>query len=245
MKQRILFGALTFLAASLSAADSDSQEEVKRAAKKLAESGSYSWKTTVDVGGGTGGGGAGRFRPGPTEGKIGKDSVAVLSMARGDNTTQAVIKGDKGAIKTDDGWKSLAELSEGDGGQPNRGMFLARMLRSFKMPVAEAEDLLSKTKEIKKTEGVYTANLTEEGAKSLLTFGRRPGADAPAPKDAKGSVKFWLKDGALSKYEFNIQGKITGREDREIEINRTTTVEIKDIGSTNVDVPEEAMKKLS
>jgi hypothetical protein len=239
MREKILIGTVALLATCVLAADPSSEGEVKAAAKKLADSGSYSWKTTTDVAGG------GRFRPGPTEGKIAKDGVALLAITRGENTTQAVLKGDKGAIKTDDGWMSLSDLT-GDGGQPNRAAFMARALRSFKTPAAEAEDLLAKAKGIQKSEGVYTGDLSEEGVKELLTRGfRRPGGDAPAPKDAKGSVKFWLKEGMLSKYEFNVQGKIMGREDREFEINRTTTVEIKDVGTTKVEVPEDAMKKLS
>ena len=48
----------------------------------------------------------------------------------------------------------------------------------------------------------------------------------------------------LAKYEFKVSGKVTfNGNDRDVE--RTTTVEIKDIGSTRVDVPEAAKKKLS
>jgi hypothetical protein len=36
-----------------------------------------------------------------------------------------------------------------------------------------------------------------------------------------------------------------GQDATEIEINRTTTVEIKDVGTTTVTVPDEAKKKLS
>jgi hypothetical protein len=57
-------------------------------------------------------------------------------------------------------------------------------------------------------------------------------------------VKFWLKDGALSKYQFNVKGTMSfNGNDREID--RTTTVEIKDVGTTKLTVPEEAKKKLS
>ena len=50
----------------------------------------------------------------------------------------------------------------------------------------------------------------------------------------------------LSKYQYKVQGKLTvGEDKREVEINRTTTVEIKDLGSTKVKLPEEAKKKLS
>ena len=56
-------------------------------------------------------------------------------------------------------------------------------------------------------------------------------------------MKFWLKDGALSKYEFKVQGKADFN-GNEMDVDRTTTVEIKDVGATKVDVPEDAKKKL-
>jgi hypothetical protein len=58
--------------------------------------------------------------------------------------------------------------------------------------------------------------------------------------DASGAVKFWLKDGLISKYEFKVKGTINGNA-RE----RTTTVEIKDVGTTKLEVPKGAKKKLS
>src|SRR5882724_3412759 len=103
MKKRILCGAMTLMAGSLLAADSD---DVKAAAKKLDGQSNYSWKTTVAV---PEGGGGGRFRPGPTEGKTEKDGYTWLSMTLGDNTTVAVIKGDIGAAKMEGEWRSLAE----------------------------------------------------------------------------------------------------------------------------------------
>ena len=73
-------------------------------------------------------------------------------------------------------------------------------------------------------------------------MGGRRGSNAPEPKNAKGSVKFWVKDGLLAKLELKLQGIINfNGEDRDV--NRTTTVEIKDVGTTKVNVP--ASKKLS
>jgi hypothetical protein len=239
MKRSILYGAVALMAGSLLAADSDS---VKAAAKKLAAESNYSWKTVIVV---PEGGGGNRFRPGPTEGKTEKDGYTFLSMTRGDNKIEAVIKGDKGAAKMEDDWQSLSELA-GDG-QPGPGTFMARRLRSYKTPAAEAEDLAGKTQGLKKDGDVYSGDLTEEGAKSILSFGGgRAGGGGqapPEPKNAKGSVKFWLKDGQLAKYEHKVSGTISfGGEDRDME--RTTTVEIKDVGKTKVEVPEEAKKKL-
>ena len=71
MKRNLMFGILVLLAGPLLAADSTPKDEVTGAAKKLADAGGYSWKTTVETTGG-------RFRPGPTEGKLSKDSVAIF-----------------------------------------------------------------------------------------------------------------------------------------------------------------------
>src|SRR5437773_1771254 len=109
MKRNLLLAMLPLLASSLLAADSSPKDDVASAAKNLAAKGNYSWKTTVETAGGGGGGGGGRFRPGPTDGKADKDGTIWLSMTRGENTTEAVLKGSKGAIKTQDGWKSLSE----------------------------------------------------------------------------------------------------------------------------------------
>jgi len=75
----------------------------------------------------------------------------------------------------------------------------------------------------KQADGTLSGSLTEEKVKDLLLMGRR--SDTP-PKDLKGSVRFWLKEGALAKYEFNVQGKVPGRDGQAFDLNRTTTVEI-------------------
>ena len=207
----------------------DAKDEVKSAAKKLADAGGYSWKTTVE-------GGNARFRPGPSDGKVAKDGLTHLMMTRGENKIEAYLKGEKGAVKMMDEWQSLSEAGEGDGAQGRA--FLVRMLKAFKAPAAQAEDLVSKTKELKKEEGAYSGDLTEDGAKELLTRGRGEASDA------KGSVKFWLKDGQLSKYEFTLKGKLSFN-GNDIDVDRTSTVEVKDVGSTKVEIPDEAKKKLS
>ena len=47
----------------------------------------------------------------------------------------------------------------------------------------------------------------------------------------------------LTKYELKTFAKITFQ-DEERDIDRTTTTEITDVGSTKVEVPEDAKKKL-
>src|SRR5262245_19021649 len=227
MKTKILLGFLSLSAVTLIAAEDAAKEEVLSAAKKLKEN--YSWKSTVD---------AGTFNT-ITEGKTDKDGLASLSMKTGDTTREAFVKGGKGAVKSaDEGWQSLSELETASGGGRGR-QFMLRRLQNFKAPADEVARLVSKTKEIKKEGDVYSGELTEAGAKELLAFGRRTGSDAPEPKGAKGSVKFWTKDGLLSKYELKQQGTLSfNGQDRDIDV--TTTVEIKEVGTTKFEVPDEA-----
>ena len=110
---------------------------------------------------------------------------------------------------------------------------------AFLAPAVQAAELASFSKDLKKDGDAFASDLTEEGAKTLLRF--RRGSDGPAVSNAKGSVKIWLKDGALTKYEYKIQGNINfGGND--VNVDRVTTVEIKDVGKTKVEVAEEAKK---
>src|SRR5260221_2145172 len=111
MKKNILISTMALVAGSLLAADSSPKDDVIAAGKKLAEKSNYSWKSTLDLGPNS------QFTPGPTEGKTEKDGYTWLSVTFNDNTTIGVRKGNKVAVKTDDGWKSGEETSadSGDG----------------------------------------------------------------------------------------------------------------------------------
>jgi hypothetical protein len=235
MKKIASFSAITLFAQLLLAAASP-KEDVTSATKKLAEAANYTWKTTVTVPDGS------RFRPGPTEGKTEKDGFTHLTLRFGDATTQAAMKGKKAAATDREGdWQSVADLENGEG----PGRFLGRMVRNLKVPAMQAAELAGYAKDLKKDTDAYSSELTEAGAKALLSsFRRGDGGDSPTVSDAKGSVKFWLKDGTLSKYEFSLTGKVSFN-GNERDVDRTTTVEIKDLGTTKVEVPAAAKKKLS
>jgi hypothetical protein len=233
MKPTVLFNAAAlFVATTLVAADSNPKDEITAAAKKLGGASNYSWRTTVVVPEDA------RFKPGPTEGKTEKDGFTLLTITFGDNETRAVLKGDKGAAINPEGeWRSADEMANAEG----PGRFMGMMLRNFKAPAAQAADLASFSKELKKDGDTYVSDLTEEGAKAFLTLRRGGNATVTNPK---GSVKFWVKDGELTKYEFHVKGTVNFN-GNEFEQDRTTTVVIKDVGATKITVPEEAKKKLT
>ena len=231
--KRTLFTALASTLA-LAACLADAKDDVKTAAQKLADAANYSWTATTEIEGG-------QFTPAPVTGKAEKGGYAVVSSERDGNTSTAVLKGDKGVMKTDAGWQTAEEIqaaAQGGGGGRLRGMLLRARL-----PANEAGKLADKAKELKSANDVVSGDLTEEGAKEAASFNRRPGGQFPEPKNAAASVKFWLKDGQLSKFQVRISSIMTfNGEDRDV--TRTTVYELKDVGTTKVEVPDEAKKKL-
>jgi hypothetical protein len=234
MKEKILFGAITLLAGSLLAADSNPQDAVKDAAKSLGAKDNYSWKTTIDLGSGA--------MVGTIDGKTEKGGATFLALAGGDQSMDAVLKGGKGVLKLEEGWKLISEVAT-NSDQGDAPRIVARILQGLRVPAEEAAELAAKAKDLKSTNGVYSGDLTLDAIKEMMRFGRRSGGDSLEVKDAKGSVTFWLKDGSLSKYEYTVQGSVTINGD-EHEGTLKDTVQIKDVGTTKVTVPEEAAKKL-
>jgi hypothetical protein len=222
---------LSVLALSTLAASADPKTEVADAIKKLAAQSNYSWTSTPKTEGSES-----ARRQGPTEGKTEKDGYSHLKVEIGDVTADIGFKGDKMVVNYNGDWISTAEI-----GENNRNV---QRLRAMKRPTDEAEALAGKASAWKKeTEGVYASDLDGAAAKEMFALLGRRAAEAP---EAKGSVKFWVKDGQLAKYEFVVRGKITvGEDKREVDLSRTTTVEIKEVGTTKVSLPDDAKKKLS
>lgn len=249
MKTAFVLSLVSFAAAPLLAADP--AEEVKAAAQKLADKGTYAWTAKNESpqgerGGGGGGGGRGGSGFGPASGKTEKGGYTYLAWQGRDSKTEAIKKGDKYVVKTGDEWQTASELEDG-GGDNQRARFTGRRVQNFKVPAQEVSELIGKVKNLKKDGDAYTGELSQEALQQMYTFGRRDGSGGTAPdvSKLKGTAKFWIKDGVLSKYQTHVEGSMPfGQDGREIDIKRTNTFEITDIGTAKVEVPAEAKKKL-
>lgn len=267
------------VAFATSLAQASPADDVKAAAKKLADAPNYTWTTAMQNAGGGGG-----FGGGSVTGVTEKDGYTVVTRETQNGAFQTARKGDEVVLQNfqtgewmtademrqqfgnrggggggpgggarKEGAAPDAERKEGTApanadrkggpgggrGGPRGGMF------GVTTPAEEVVTLLENAKDLKAEDGVITGTLNEEAVTQRITFGGRGGrgGGAPAAKDTSGTVKFWLKDGALTKYEVHAQGTVNGR-NGEMKIDRTTTTEIKDVGSTKVEVPAEAKKKL-
>ncbi len=232
MKQKFLFSIALLAAGSVLADDSAATIQLGNAIAKLKAAPNFSWTMTLKIP-------ALQFEPGVLKGRAEKDGYAVASQELGDWTLDAVFKGDRVALKTDGEWR-LPDPSDG------RATMIAGLLTRYGTAANEAGNLLKNAAKLELGEGdVVTGELTEQGAKDALTFRPRGGDGPPPPKNAKGSVKFWLKDGALSKFESRVQGTVAfGQDDEERELSVTRTIEIQDVGTTKVDAPAQARQKI-
>jgi hypothetical protein len=135
----------------------------------------------------------------------------------------------------------------GGGGQGRRGR--GGPGGAMRLPAETVTDLISKASDLAASDGVISGNLSQDAIKALLTQGGRgrrggnAGGNGPEISNAKGTVKVWTKEGAVSKFEYHVTGTVSfNGNDRDVD--RTTTVEISDVGSTKIEVPEAAAKKL-
>jgi len=236
--QHLIIGCATVLAFN-AIAKAAPAEDVQAATKKLSDGG-YTWESVTENNAG------GNNFSITQHGKIDKDSVALITYTFGDNETQVLVgKDGKGAVKTEEGWKSAAELTANADQQQGPGRFLARMVSSFKAPAAQVGELAGKTKELKKADYGFSADLTEEGAKDLLLLGGRgggAGGQNRTVKNAKGEIAYTVKHGALTRVKYTVTGTVSvNGEDRDVD--RTTTVEFSNAGTTKVEVPAEAKTK--
>jgi len=235
MFRKIAFGAVIAMG-SIALAAPDAKDDVSAAAKKLSDASNYSWKTTTE---------SGQFNT-SQEGKTEKGGFTAINVQVGDNTVQAAMKGGKAAIKTEDGWKTTEEMANSD--QQGPGRFIGPMIAAIKAPGAQVEEYCGKLKDVKKDGDVYTSQLTGEEAAALAPRrgrggrGGRGGNAAPM-QNAKLELKLWVKDGVLTKYAAHITGT-ANRGGQDVDVDITSTTEISDVGSTKVEVPDEAKKKL-
>lgn len=91
---------------------------------------------------------------------------------------------------------------------------------------------------------IATGTLTELAAQLLLVH---DGQNEISPVRAEGTFKLWLRGGMVVKYQVQLHGVLSvesraGR--REIHVQQTTVTQIKNVGTTAFEVPDQARIKL-
>lgn len=240
----------------------DAKEIVKGAVEKLSAAGNYTfvYKPEVDTGDGDLGRFADAFRQG-VEGAV--DTKTGLLRVRG-GEAELIRKGDRIAILGPNGWTAPEEGNRPrrrEGGQEGdrergrgrmTGMRLARVgapheegLKTLEScPTLSLREDPERVGEINCT--VYEGAMTEAGVRALILrplgrFAERAQAEVA---DAKGEVRFLVDpQGALLRYEVSYEGLLSMDVQgavQEWEMKGKMTTELSKVGSTVVEIPEEA-----
>ena len=240
MLNKIFACALVVTSVAVASAGADVKEDVLAATKKLAGSENYSWTTSSENAQGV--------MPGGGEGKTQRDGLTMLKLgARTGTMTTIFFKDGKGAYQSADGTWHATGADAGAGVESGDGRMITSMVASYQPPATQAQNLAQQAQDLHKSEddGSFAGTLSTDDAKALVQRRVVRGAGGPVEvQDAKAAVKFWAKDGVLSKFQIHMEGKLNAN-GQERPIDRTTTVEIKDVGTTSIDLPEEAKAKIT
>ena len=235
-----LLAALLAMAGSSQAMPRDAKDDLKAAIHKLSQADSYSWTILSTNSGDT----ADKYGFGSGEGRVERGGLTWLRTQESP-PVEVVMKGGKTAVRLDDGWALEQELSGAGSTRRHPNLTAVRSLKSRSRPAAEAGELLKHVKDLSTAvEGYYSTDLTPESAKELLhkylrTSGRTADVSSPV-----GSLGFWVREGALTKYEVRLRGTVTFSAPRPSTWNadQVMTVSMFEVGTSRVDVPGDVRK---
>lgn len=121
----------------------------------------------------------------------------------------------------------------------------SNLQRGLSRPHEELGIIVSCHRELKVEGNVVTGSLTERGAQLLLV---RDGHPEISPQQASGLFTLWLNEGMVARYRVQLSGQLeiaTAGARRTLIVNQTTDTVLKAIGTTRVEIPEEARLKLA
>jgi hypothetical protein len=230
MKQQVIISIM--VAGLFGVATADPAADLAGAAKKLASAKNYSWSSSSAFG---------DRDARVTSGKTGSGGYTLMTFPMRENSIDVLMRNGAAAFKGEDGWQIASADAEGD--ENRRLRFLAGMASRYEAPTKRVSELVEGLGDLAMEEGVYSGTLNEDAAKELMAFrgrGRRGDQQEPPPiTGAAGSVKIYVSDGVVTKYELTLKGNMTFN-DQERDISRTTTVEFSKVGSTSFEIAEEA-----
>lgn len=251
MKSRIV----ALLAASIATVASGAPaDDVAAAVRKLADAPNYTWTiATETIVSDTIGGVTSRYpsSEGPAEAKTEKNGYT-LSTERhrtatgGEFITLRAMKDGKTVLQLPNGtWTRFEDLMEpviAVGAMPAS----AGAPPPMAAPATELALLVGKVKEFKSADGMLSGEMSAFATTLLLrsAFGESPFPPLP-PSSVHGVLRIWLKAGLPVRYEVRVDGALTTTDGNRRALENVETVEIKDVGSTKVDVPAEAKRLLA
>ena len=215
----------TILCLTGTALAADPIDVVSDAAKKLTDTANYTWRAnTYD---------AANSLTVVQDGQTQKDGDTLIKLNAGGSYVQVALRGNASVLNVGDGWKTADETDQRQA---------LRFMSAVTSPALIASQIVSGLDDLKADGNMFTAQLSGREVNSLmrplysLNAIRSQGGNDPG---AKATIKFWVADGMLTKYQVHI----TGSANNSVDLN--VTVDFREIGTTTVSIPEQAKKKLN
>lgn len=206
-------------------------EELAQAGKKTTELESYAFK--IDVKAGKGKKGAPSY-----EGRYEKDQPLWLKTG----TTEGFKKGSVVVAKDGEDYKKVEKAKKG----AKKDASPALAFYDVKLPHEQFEGLEKSFEKVERAEEkdkdctVWSGTLTPEGARAVAATGSK--AEAKANLNYTGTAKVWINaQGLIVRYEASVDVKGDSPKG-EINQHVTKTIEITEIGTAKVELPEAAKK---
>lgn len=214
---------LALFLGQVAAEAADEAAPITAAVKKLQHAKNYAWRTVYDMPGAPK-----KLQLPPVSGKTDARLGTILTGSADGQPMITARKGAATAIKLDGIWKKTAKALKA----PNTNA-----------PADELAALLpSLTNLSKAKDSSFKGTLKPEAALAIMRKISQHRKKKPKTSKANGSFKLWLSDGLPTKYELTISAKMSGGFVK-FDSKLIQTVEIKDVDSTIVEMPE-AVKKL-
>jgi len=130
----------------------------------------------------------------------------------------------------------------GGGSQNSSDSARPKLPAGINLPHEELAILAANNTDVHLENGVVSGKLTQSAADLLLV---PPGSSQRPPEGSAGTFRLWIKDGAVTKYELKLTAETTPNGARvNGGFSETSTVDLSNVGSTNVEVPDAAKRKL-
>ena len=177
------------------------------------------------------------------------DEPAAAATERG-SSRRGIYGGPPGA----GGWPGpgVPRGRDGRGGGPFPGgaetggpTAYSNLQSTLSRPHEEIAVVVAGANEFKANGEVVTGTLSETSAALLLVH---DGQKQITPIQASGTFRLWVRDGALTKYETTLEGRLaveTGSGRREVTVRQKSATTLAKVGTTRVEVPPEAQQKLA
>jgi len=235
--------ALTVLSGWAGPVPRDAREDVQRALEKLEASGNFSWVSTTSE---ETDGDLPQFSA-EMQGRSVKGGWSQISKSSSKKGSEAFLKDDRIAVMTADGWKVVdAKVEPPAGGKLDKAVKQAQQFVLSRAPVTEAKGLLNRLEDMKSHGGgTYSGRVAALDVPIYLERAKAAGKGAPSMEEPRIRVNFRVRDGVLAAYELVVTGRhVKKKSGQAQEIVFSAAVDILDVGTTTLEIPEEARKVL-